>query len=68
MHMMHMRTRILTTHERKVIEQYLKTDGEKQPTVRSLARYAKENLEQLRKDLTLVEKFYRAYVKKNGKG
>jgi hypothetical protein len=61
-----MRSRILTDLERRTMERYLKADGEKDYLARSLARYAKRDLEQLRKDLQLIEKFYRAYVKKNG--
>ena len=62
-----MRRRILTAHERKVIETYLKEDGERDPTTRSIARYARESLDQLRKDLVLIEKFSQVYTKRNGK-
>lgn len=48
------------------MERYLKADGEKDYLARSLARYAKRDLATLREDLALVERFYQAYVKKNG--
>jgi hypothetical protein len=62
-----LRRRILTAHERKVIETYLKEDGERDSTTRSIARYVRESLDQLRKDLVLIEKFSRVYAKRNGK-
>jgi hypothetical protein len=60
-----LRRRILTDHERKLIRKYLEADGERGATVRSIARYAKENLKQLRIDLELAERFYQAYTKRN---
>lgn len=60
-----MRSHILTDHERRILKKYIDADGEKDPLIRSLARYAKQNLEGLRKDLELLEEFYRAYTKRN---
>lgn len=62
-----MRTRLLTNHERKLIQKYLEADGDKTPTVRSIARYAREmDPEEVRRDLELIERFSRAYDKRNG--
>jgi hypothetical protein len=63
-----MRRKILTALERRLIRKYLEADGERHATVRSIARYAKENLKQLQNDLELIQRFYEAYTKRNGKG
>ena len=61
-----MRSRILTDHERRTLKKYLDADGEKDPLIRSLARYAKQSLDGLRKDLQLLESFHRTYTERNG--
>jgi hypothetical protein len=62
-----MRRTILTPLERKIILEYLEANGEKTPTVRSIARYAKElNVDALRKDLVLIGRFQKAYHERNG--
>jgi hypothetical protein len=61
-----LRTRILTQTERHAIEKYLKANGQKPGLIRTLAVRIGQNLPQLKKDLLLVERFHRAYVKKNG--
>jgi len=63
-----MRSRILTDHERRTLKKYLAADGEKDPLIRSLARYTKQNLDGLRKDLQLLESFHRTYMEKHGGG
>jgi nitrogen-specific signal transduction histidine kinase len=63
-----MRSRILTDHERRMLKKYLDADGEKDPLMRSLARYAKQSLAGLRGDLQLLERFYETYTKRNSKG
>lgn len=62
-----MRTRILTARERRALEKYLKEDGEKIDLVRVLAQRVRQNLDQLRKEVDLIEKFNRAYERRNGK-
>jgi hypothetical protein len=61
-----MRTRILTARERRALEKYLKEDGEKIDLVRVLAQRVRQNLGQLRKEIDLIEKFNRAYERRNG--
>jgi ABC-type Na+ transport system ATPase subunit NatA len=61
-----MRSRILTDHERRTLKKYLDADGEKDSLIRSLARYTKQNLDELRKDLQLLEAFHRTYTEMNG--
>jgi hypothetical protein len=61
-----MRTRILTARERRALEKYLKEDGEKIDLVRVLAQRVRQNLDQLRKEIDLIEKFNRSYERRNG--
>jgi hypothetical protein len=63
-----LRTRILTPRERQAIQQYLEADGEKRDLVRVLAQRVRKNRDQLAKDIVLIEKFYKAYMKRNSKG
>ena len=63
-----MRTRILTARERRALEKYLEEDGEKIDLVRVLAQRVRQNLNQLRKEVDLIEKFNRVYGRRNGKG
>jgi hypothetical protein len=62
-----MRSRILTDHERRMLKKYLDADGEKDPLMRSLARYAKQSLAGLRGDLELLERFYQVYTRNERK-
>lgn len=62
-----MRTRILTDHERKVIQEYIDADGEKDPLIRSLARYLRSSLEDLHEDMRLLEDFQRTYEGRQAK-
>jgi hypothetical protein len=61
-----MRTRILTARERQALEKYFKEDGEKIDLVRVLAQRVRQNLDQLRKEVDLIEKFNRVYERRNG--
>jgi hypothetical protein len=62
-----LRTRLLTNHERKLIEKYLKDDGDRTPTVRSIARYARQvDLQEVNEDIELIKAFKIAYAKRNG--
>jgi hypothetical protein len=63
-----MRTRLLTDHERKLSERYISADADRSPTVRSIAKYAREiDLVQIREELVLIEKFNRIHKRRNGK-
>ena len=61
-----MRSRILTDFERKAVARYLRTNGVRDEEVRSIARYAKKYLDQLRRDLELIERFYKVYRQRDG--
>ena len=62
-----MRTRLLTDHERKLIQEYIEADGDRTPTIRSIARYARRmDLREVNKDIDLIKKFKQAYEKRNG--
>jgi hypothetical protein len=62
-----MRKRLLTNHEKKLIERYISADGDRSPTVRSIARYAREiDPIQIREELALIERFRRVYERRNG--
>lgn len=63
-----MRKRLLTDLQRKLMERYIASDGERDPTVRSIARYARQiNIERIRNELALIEKFIHVYERRNGK-
>jgi hypothetical protein len=63
-----MRKRVLTDLQRKFIERYIASDGERDPTLRSIARYARQiDMERIRNELALIEKFIRVYERRNGK-
>jgi len=62
-----MRTRILTKRERRALEKYLEEDGEKIDLVRVLAQRVRQNLDQLRQEVDLIEKFNHAYERRTGK-
>jgi hypothetical protein len=62
-----LRTRLLTDHERKLIQEYIGADGNRTPTIRSIARYARQiDLREVNKDIDLIKKFKAAYEKRNG--
>jgi hypothetical protein len=62
-----LRTRLLTNHERKLIQKYLEANGDRTPTVRSIARYARQiDLQEVYKDIELIKGFKAAYAKRNG--
>jgi hypothetical protein len=58
----------LTDHERKLMKRYTSTDGDRTPTVRGMARYAREiDPAQIQDELVLIEKLRRDYERRNGK-
>jgi hypothetical protein len=56
-----MRTHVLTIKERRKIQEYLKKDGERDPSVRQLAARGKRNLPQIEQDLELLHLFLKRY-------
>jgi DNA polymerase III delta subunit len=61
-----MQTQSKSRRERRALEKYLKEDEEKIDLVRVLAQRVRQNLGQLRKEIDLIEKFNRAYERRNG--
>jgi len=55
-------TRILTERERKRIQAYLRTDGEKSTAIRQLVTRAKQHMPTIRSDLELLEKLLATYT------
>jgi hypothetical protein len=56
-------SRILTNEERKLIEKWLKADGEKQMHIRVVATRARKFLPQIEADLALVRRLLDRYHK-----
>lgn len=62
-----MRTHLLTDLERKRIQKYLDADGDRTPTVRNTARYARQiDFKEIYEDIELIKAFKAAYAKRNG--
>jgi hypothetical protein len=57
-------TRVLTERERKRIQAYLRTDGEKSTAIRQLVTRTKQHVPTIRSDLELLEKLLQAYAVK----
>lgn len=56
--------RILSPLEEQQVKAFLREDGEKNLNMRVLALRARKNLPEIRRELELLEKFVKAYQKK----
>lgn len=54
-------TRVLSEPEKKRIQKFLKTDGEKKSDVRALATRCRKYVPQIKRDLELIERFMATY-------